>query len=184
MIILNVTCIILDYRLDNEQPYRIKETSARLYQTLGNNNKWCPMMDIFIFEDSWVNFIFVVSVRACVSACEPQEKHMLFYTLIIYGKIKLCRFRKVTITICKVITSLPDPMLLIIPVRNMWYNHGLSIVCVIDFIIITLVIYMYRYFPEMTKILSNNSLTMYFEKMGGKLYIFPFFFTINFYISK
>lgn len=43
---------------------------------------------------------------------------------------------------------------------------------------------MYRYFPEMTKILSNNSLTMYFEKMGGKLYIFPFFFTINFYISK
>lgn len=41
---------------------------------------------------------------------------------------------------------------------------------------------MYRYFLEMTKVLSNNSLAMYFEKMRGKLYIFPFFFTINIFI--
>lgn len=180
MIILNVTCIILDYRLDNEQPYRIKETSARLYQTLGNNNKWCPM-DIFIFEDSWVNFIFVVFVRACVrayiNACELQEKHTCYFIHWLYGKIKLCRFRKVTITICKVITSLPDPMLIC------RYNYVLSIICVINFLI-TFYIYVCVYIIYSLELIEKYFRIILYHLTKNRRKIINFiyyFFSTNFY---
>lgn len=76
-------------------------------------------MDIFIFEELLGEFYFrrmCVCVRACMcmyvcmcacvlacvgawGACEPRKKHKHVILYIDYGKIKLCRFRKATITI-------------------------------------------------------------------------------------